>query len=52
MTITEIATYSGADREQLLYSGAKSEASSLGTHRSPANPTKAWSKPSKLNTPA
>ncbi len=25
MTITEIATYSGADREQLLYSGAKSE---------------------------
>ena len=26
MTVTEIATYSGADREQLLYSGAKSEA--------------------------
>jgi len=25
MTITEIATYNGADREQLLYSGAKSE---------------------------
>ena len=25
MTITEIATYSAADREQLLYSGAKSE---------------------------
>ena len=25
MTLTEIATYSGADREQLLYSGAKSE---------------------------
>jgi len=25
MTITEIATYSGADREYLLYSGAKSE---------------------------
>jgi iron(III) transport system substrate-binding protein len=25
-TITEIATYSGADREQLLYSGAKGEA--------------------------
>ena len=25
MTITEIATYSGPDREQLLYSGAKSE---------------------------
>ena len=26
MTVTEIATYRGADREQMLYSGAKSEA--------------------------
>ena len=25
-TVAEIATYSGADREQVLYSGAKSEA--------------------------
>src|SRR4029078_10021032 len=25
MTITEIVTYSGADREQLLYAGAKTE---------------------------
>ena len=39
-SITELATYAGTDREQLLYAGAKSKARSRGTRRSPAIPTK------------
>ena len=51
-TITEIVTYSGADREQLLYAGAKTKARSFGTLLLPVNRTRGWLKPLRPSIPA
>ena len=52
MTISELVTYNGKDREQVLYAGAKNEGKVTGTLRWPAIRTKAWSSLSKRHIPA
>ena len=41
-SIAELAVYSGPDREQLLYTGAKTEGTVTGTPHSQGVPTKLW----------
>ena len=51
MTISELATYSGKDREALLYAGAKKEGK-VTWYTSLAARTKQWRKPLKQSIPA
>ncbi len=39
-TLAELAAYTGADREQLLLAGARSEGKSSGTHHWPGRHSK------------